>query len=100
MFVEDCCSLSAILAADIRFVLAASVAWAVRISAVRYLLVLIEDFDIQVASTHGLLRIELRRLDRPPLVLPLKYLPSVWVLDGSFPACVCEVLECFVYQVR
>ena len=79
---------------------AASVAWAVRISAVRFLLVLIEAFDIQVASTHGLLRIELRRLDRPTLVLPLKYLPSVWVLDGSFPACVCEVLERFVYQVR
>ena len=63
-FVEERCSLSAIVAAEIRFGLARQVLSGRRASLVSDLLEVlpIDAFDAQVASTCGLLRAELQRL--------------------------------------
>ena len=63
-FAEERCSLSAIVAAEIRFGLARQVLSGQRASLVSDLLEVlpIEAFDAQVASTYGLLRAELQRL--------------------------------------
>ena len=61
---EESCSLSAIVAAEIRFSLARQVLFRQRASLVSDLfdILLIETFDAQVASTYDLLRPELQRL--------------------------------------
>ena len=63
-FAEERCSLSAIVAAEIRFGLARQVLSGQRASLVSDLLEVlpIEAFDAQVASTYGLLRAELQRV--------------------------------------
>ena len=63
-FAEERCSLSAIVAAEIRFGLARQVLSGQRASLVSDLLEVlpVEAFDAQVASTYGLLRSDLQRL--------------------------------------
>lgn len=63
-FAEERCSLAAIVAAEIRFGLARQVLSGQHESRVSDLLdvLLIEAFDAQVASTHGLLQAERQRL--------------------------------------